>query len=264
MNLMRLVLHAALAVPYNLRRMAGRGPFGPGAATYVAQPAADGGNALKRALIRHYVRQYSNSSCSVASVVSVVNALRSLNDRRHRPIGQLEILDAVDTADWKARMSPSGHRGRRGLPLSLLGEVVRSALDIYQIPYRRIDTVAADAHPGRSRDLKAVLRRRLEAFEGPGSGLIIAHFDQGAFVRALNIPHISPVGAFDADSDKVTVLDVDPDQPGPYSVSLDTFYRGLSSNFHHILRPFGYFGGGYVWVGITGATLTRSKLRGES
>jgi len=44
------------------------------------------------------------------------------------------------------------------------------------------------------------------------------------------------------------VLDVDAEVANPYRIDFDTFYRGLASNYHHILRPFGYTGGGYIYI----------------
>jgi hypothetical protein len=68
------------------------------------------------------------------------------------------------------------------------------------------------------------------------------------FVPTLNIPHISPVGGFNAQTGDVLVLDVDPSLPCPYQIGFQTFCRGLSSNYHHVFRPFGYGSGGYVYV----------------
>ena len=56
----------------------------------------------------------------------------------------------------------------------------------------------------------------------------------------LNIPHISPVGAYDSAAGRVTMLDVDPEQKNPYAVDFDTFYQGLSCDYHHVLEAYGY------------------------
>jgi len=44
------------------------------------------------------------------------------------------------------------------------------------------------------------------------------------------------------------MLDVDPAQEKPYRITFDTFYKGLSSNYNHVLKPFGFGSGGYVFV----------------
>jgi hypothetical protein len=160
----------------------------------------------------------------------------------------MEILEKVRTANWKERMVEKGYKGRRGLPLAVLGDVVKSSLDAYGIAYKSVEAVQAVKDKEKSKEIKAVLRKRLEDFEERGDCLLIAHFDQGAYLPTLNIPHISPVGGFDTKTGDVVILDVDPDQEKFYKITFDTFYRGLSSNYHHVFRLFGFGSGGYVFI----------------
>jgi Phytochelatin synthase len=249
MQLLKTMIFAALYIPYGFRRITGTGAFGRNRAEMVRRPASNKGTTpLKRALHQCHVKQYNDASCSVASVVSVVNALRAVNGNDHSPVGQREILEAVGTANWKQRMSRNGDRGRRGLPLSILGRVVRRSLDVYRIPVASVETVQARKNGRAALRIRETLWHRLCDFEKNGRGLIIAHFDQGVCAPTLNIPHISPVGAFDPGTGGVTILDVDPEQIFPYQISFDRFYKGLASEYLHLLRPFGYARGGYVWI----------------
>lgn len=184
----------------------------------------------------------------MASVVTAVNAIREVQGDRSRPITQMDILQKVRTGYWKERMSSEGHNGRRGLPLPLLGEIVKSSLDIYGVAYKTIETVPGAQDAGSADRKRTELRDRLTGFETKGDCLIIAHFGQGAFVKTLNIPHISPVGGFDTQSGQVIILDVDPDQDKPYRVPFDTFCKGLFSSYNPVLRLFGYRTGGYVFI----------------
>lgn len=243
-------MRTLLNIPYFVRKVTGTGAFGHRGGVYVDTAAKTARAPLQQALWAHYVRQYNASSCSVATLATVINALGSVQGCRRAPVGQRELLETVRVGHWKARMTREGHNGRRGLPLPLLGKVVRAAMAAYGIAVRSVETVQAAQNRQASRSITATLRKRLTNFEARGAGVVIAHFDQGAYVPELNIPHISPVGAYDASRDTVTILDVDPDQPGPYRVSFDTFYRGLSSDYHHVFRPFGYGSGGYVWIEI--------------
>jgi len=250
MRLTIVLMRTLLKIPYGLRRVTGTGSFGKNSAIAAGAPRPEETNALKAALWAHHVKQFNASSCSVASVAAVINAIRALRGYGGAPVSQVDLLETVDAVNWKARMSPEGDNGRRGLPLPLLGEVLARSLEAYHLDVRGIDIVQAVKKTGNAGPIKAALKRRLADFETRGSGLIIAHFDQGAYVPELNIPHISPVGAYDTATGEVTVLDVDPDQPRPYRVSFDTFYKGLASDYHHVFRPFGYKSGGYVWVRI--------------
>ncbi len=248
MSLRRFLIHAYLHVPYAFHKITGTGAFGPEQARYITGVIPSGGNLLKAALLKHYVKQFHASSCSVASVVSVLNAIREVQGDPGPALSQLDLLERVRTAHWKERMSEKGYNGRRGLPLPVLGEVVKSTLDTFRIRYSRLETVAASQTSPQSQQTRDVLRQRLCDFEARGDRMIIAHFDQGVYVPALNIPHISPVGGYDPDSGEVIVLDVDRDQPGPYRIGFDTFYKGISNNYQHVLRLFGYSTGGYVYI----------------
>ena len=248
MNPLKIIMHAYLRVPYCFHKITGTGAFGRHQAKYIHGPIQTDGNALKTALFKHHVKQFNEAACSVASVVSAVNAIRDVQYDKPDPVSQMDILEKVRTGNWKERMSENGYNGRRGLPLTLLGAVVKSSLDAYAIQYKAIETIQAKKESGQSKKIRKDLWKRLHDFERRGDCLIIAHFDQGAFVRTLNIPHISPVGGFDTKNGNVTILDVDPLQEKPYTIPFETFYKGLSSNYHHVFRPFGYGSGGCVFV----------------
>nr|NJM04280.1 phytochelatin synthase [Desulfobacula sp.] len=214
-------------------------------------PCRNTGNFIKDGLVRHHVKQFHESSCSVASVVSVINVLLEKQGTAPAPpLTQKDLLETVKTAHWKERMSDEGYKGRRGLPLPVLGEVVQGSLDAYGIQYKALEVVQVSRDPGKSEKLKQTLRTRLEQFETQGDCVIIAHFDQGSVLPELHIPHISPVGGYDPVSGKVTFLDVDPDQLHPYQVSFEAFYGSLSSNYNPVFRHFGYAEGGYVFIWI--------------
>ena len=248
MNLLRNVIRPYLVARHNFHRITGTGSFRGDGAQYVRASLKPHWNPLKQAIWKYHVKQFHESSCSVASVVSCINAIRALTTNKIDPISQRDILDRVRTGHWKERMSKGGYHGRRGLPLVLLGQVVKDSIAAYGLSSRAVEVVPTPGGAPAKSSIHALLKARLKAFDQKGSGLIIAHFDQGAFIRTLNIPHISPVGAYDEASDRVTMLDVDPDEKNPYQIPYSRFYAGLSSNYHHVFRSFGYDGGGYVYI----------------
>jgi hypothetical protein len=251
MLLLKYIMRSYLYLRYFSHKITRTGTFGPNRANYILTPHKETQNHLKNALFRHYIKQYHESSCSVASVVCAVNAiLETTSGLNHASVTQQEILEKVRTAHWKERMEDKGYKGRRGLPLMVLGQVVKTSLDAYGISCQSLEIVQAQRESGSSQPLWNQLLARLEQFESQGNCLIIAHFDQGSFVQDLNIPHISPVGGFDRNTRKVTLLDVDPAQPHPYQVSFDTFYKGISTHYNHAFRLFGYGRGGYIFIQI--------------
>jgi len=248
MNLLRNLIRPYLYTRYGIHRMTGTGSFARNRCHFLEDADRSQWNAVKKALWQYHVKQFHESSCSVASVVTCINAARAVLMGESDPISQNEILDRVTTGHWKERMSDGGYRGRRGLPLPLLGQVVVDSLAAYSLTIRQVDVIQTPKNAPVQSPVRATLKERLRNFDRRGDGLIIAHFDQGSLVPTLNIPHISPVGAYDAATDRVTLLDVDPEQERPYQVSFETFYRALSCDYHHIFQAFGYGSGGYVYV----------------
>ena len=235
-------------VPYHFHRLTRTGAFaaGDGGMIREAQPAT--GNSLKRALWRHYVKQYHESSCSVASVATVINALGEVTRGAADNVTQMDLLDRVQAGKWKKRMSPEGDNGKHGMPFRLFGDVVKEGINVFQIPVHSVETVNLWQSPLPEREKKELLRSRLEAFETLGNGVIIIHFDQGAYVPDLNIPHISPVGGYDTATSRVTILDVDQAQDSPYSISFDRFYRGISKPYAFPMRLGEMSNGGYIYI----------------
>ncbi|MBC2711661.1 MAG: phytochelatin synthase [Desulfosarcina sp.] len=250
MNLLRNLIRPYLYTRYGFHRMTGTGAFRSDRIRHIHTPAHPRWNPLKLAIWKYHVKQFDESSCSVAAVVSCINAIRSLENDGIVSIGQREILDRVTTGHWKARMSDGGYRGRRGLPLPLLGQVVKDSIAAYELKVRSVDIVQTPKNTPPRSPIRTTLKKQLRDFDRHGNGLILAHFDQGTLVPTLNIPHISPVGAYDAATDRVTMLDVDPEQEKPYQVNFDTFFNGLSCNYHHVFEAFEYGSGGYVHIQI--------------
>ncbi|BBO91459.1 phytochelatin synthase [Desulfosarcina ovata] len=250
MNLLRHLVRPYLYTRYGFHRLTASGSFRKGGVKYVDPSISPWWNPLKQAIWKHHVKQFHGSSCSVASVVACINALRSLGANGIRPITQAEILDQVPTGHWKQRMSSGGYHGRRGLPLPLLGQVIKDSIAIYGLTAGHVDIVPTPKNTPHQSPLRTLLKKRLIDFDRHGRGLLIAHFDQGSLIPTLNIPHISPVGAYDAKTDRVTMLDVDPDETRPYQVGFETFFNGLSTDYHHMFKMHGYGSGGYVYVAL--------------
>ena len=250
MNLLRNLIRPYFYSRYGFHRLTGTGAFKNGHVSYVRTESRMQWNPLKRALWHAHVKQLQESSCSVAAVVTCINAIGTTQNGNSGTASQADILDRVATGHWKERMSDNGYRGRRGLPLPLLGQVIEESLKTYKLKFEAVEVVRTPKNIPRHASVRTTLKKRLHDFDRYGNGLIVAHFDQGSLVPTLNIPHISPVGAYDAAAGRVTVLDVDPEQNRPYAVDFDTFYQGLSCDYHHVLKAYGYGSGGYVYIRV--------------
>ncbi|WP_020590168.1 phytochelatin synthase family protein [Desulfobacter curvatus] len=249
MNLFRFcIVRTYLTLRYFFHWATRTGSFGPGQAKHMTpSPGLSKGQSLQAALFRHHVKQYHESSCSVASVVCVVNVLRERYRCPGPIVTQPAILEKVRTAHWKERMGPDGYEGRRGLPLAVLTAVVEDSLRIYDIPFKKVEMIQGCLGQGRTR-VRQQIRGHLKNFQFLDNCLIIAHFDQGTFIKEMNIPHISPVGGFDPSTGLVTILDVDPDQESAYDIPFNRFYKGIATRYAGVFRPFGYDCGGIVVI----------------
>jgi len=106
--------------------------------------------------------------------------------------------------------------------------VVSSALEIYRI--RGWTTSLRPVEDDTPRTLDE-LRGILEANEASADDFVILHFLQDKLTNDPGGPyaHISPVGAYDAASGRVLLLDVDREYYGPYWVSVERLLTALSA-----------------------------------
>lgn len=245
-TLYRQMLHRLLGLRVLYLKLLKRGPHGE-PARFLAPGELEGiksGDERFRRLLTNREAQETESSCSAASVACVVNAA---GDPAFRCVAnQMDLLETIRTGRWKERLSPEGWQGRRGLPLSVLGEVVPAALRYHGIE-GDVEVVSFYPHEDKAVRVRRA-REILDRYAAEPKSLLIAHFDQGAFLPVLTIPHISPVGRWNPDTETVIMLDVDPDHPIPYEVSLSRFAAGIASDYGGLLRPYGYSHGGLVMI----------------
>jgi hypothetical protein len=183
-------------------------------------------------LISHYDGQHNHYSCSVAAVAMVLNAIeRTRADLRANDANFLQekLIDDVKDAHWKEHVTGGGWKGRVGLALAELEEVVRGALKTYRI--QDWTTSARSFKSAGSEDL-AELLAILAANEASADDFVIIHFLQDKLTNDPGGPygHISPIGAYDAASGRVLVLDVDHEYYSPYWVSTEQLLIALSAS----------------------------------
>lgn len=183
-------------------------------------------------LISHYDGQNNSLSCSVAAVTIVLNAIeRSRADLRANDTNFLQekLIDNVKDAHWKERVTAGGWKGRVGLTLAELEEVVRGALKTYRI--KGWTTSIRTFKSAEPKDL-AELRAIIETNETSADDFVIIHFLQDRLTGDPGGPyaHISPIGAYDAASGRVLVLDVDREYYGPYWVTVEQLLIAVSAS----------------------------------
>jgi len=183
------------------------------------------------ALITHYAGQQNSLSCSVATVAMVLNAIdRTRQELRAEDTNyqQSKLIDDVKAAHWKEHVTGDGWKGRRGLTLAELADVVTDALQIYGITGWTVSLRSfQDITPETIGELRAILKTN----EASTDDFVMLHFLQDRLTDDPGGPyaHISPVGAYDKASDRVLILDVDREYYGPYWIGTERLLAALSA-----------------------------------
>lgn len=184
------------------------------------------------ALSPFYLPQRNEYDCSAAAVAAVVNALT----RANRPLKETDrnasvasLLEAVTTARWAERVQKQGVDGQVGLSLEQLADVLKEALRLQGITAPRIETVRVTADDPATR---AAWRKALAANEASADDIILIHFTQDTLTGAGGgpYPHISPIGAFDAVTDRALVMDVDREYYEPYWSPADMIAKAMAAS----------------------------------
>lgn len=195
------------------------------------------------AMMPYYVPQKNERSCSVASVSMVINAIRASSEltAADELVTQAKLLQKVAYPKWAKDVADEVGEEGGGVTLEELGDYVREALDIYapsDTDYE-IEVVRVDPE---SDDLREKIRALLVENEQSADDFMLAVFWQATYTDDPEgeTGHVAPVAAFDADKDRVLILDPDRQWYEPYWVPLDTFIAGMARVDAVTGKPRGY------------------------
>ena len=189
-----------------------------------------------------YVPQLTSSACSVASVAMAVNFARGLPEDSEEPlVTQSALLDKVADADWSKR----GAEGGDGVTFDEFLTVLKESLTSYGIQDYALEVIRP--HDAGAAALSEV-RQALAANEASDHDLILIYFNQGVLTGDWNGPHISPIGAYDQNTHRALVMDVDREWYVPYwspdAKLLDAMLKPAPTD----QGPLAGETGGLVWI----------------
>lgn len=154
------------------------------------------------ALSAFYVPQATGSACSVASVAMMINALRGLPPlSTNRLVTQQRVLNEVDDDVWKTATAENGD----GVSFADFQGYVRRSLEAFALDAEVEVFRPKDTSP----ETLAELRRILNENERTDRDIILLAYDQGTLTGDATVGHIAPLGAYDAATRRVLVMDVD-------------------------------------------------------
>ncbi len=191
--------------------------------------------------------QFTTSACSIASVTAAVNGLQGLPDMASETVmTQPALLDLTGNTTWAA-LSAEGGDGVTFAQLDTFTREALSALDM-QDGYSVDTWQPADTGNVPLTDLRSAL----SVNEVSDDTVMMIYFNQGVVTGDWDGPHISLIGAYDAEADKVLILEVDQEWYIPYwtpvPVLLEAMIKPTSAE-HGVLKG---ETGGYVMISTTG------------
>ncbi len=175
------------------------------------------------ALAPHYVGQFNDTSCSVASATMLVNAVRGTRlAGAEKAASQEELLARVADPAWTAGCASSEGRG---VSLAEIGPLLGKAFLAYDIVGATLETVPVEQACAAG----AAFRQALARMESTPGRLMLVNFLSGAVYGAGEYGHFSPLGAFEAERDRLLVLDVDRGWYEPYWAPVETMLAAMAT-----------------------------------
>ena len=194
-------------------------------------------------LAQFYLPQRTSSACSVASVAMAVNFLRGVPPGSlDALVTQASLLEAVADPDWTAK----GAEGGDGVLFPELVAAVHAALRAYDLA--ATTTVETFEPLDEGPTALARLRAILAANEASDRDVVLAYFNQGVLTGDWDGPHISPLGAYDAATGRVLVMDVDREWYVPYWAADTRLLAALRRPAPADQGPLAGETGGLVWL----------------
>lgn len=190
-----------------------------------------------------YVPQQTSSACSIASVTMAMNGLLGVPPHAEDTlVTQASLLEAVGDSGWDARSAEGGD----GVTYAEFETYVADSLTAVGLNGAAVESVRP-ADNGEA--ALFALREALATNEASADDIMLVYYNQGVVTGDWDGPHISPIGAYDAETDRVLVMDVDREWYVPYwtptEILLDAMLRPAPEE-HGVLAG---ETGGYILVG---------------
>ena len=172
------------------------------------------------AISPYYIHQQTSSACSLASVTVAVNTLRGLPGRSEDTlVTQNNLLEATKDERWAAQAAEDGD----GVTFADLVEDTTQSLMAFDI---KADVRSAQPVKDEAATVETFRAMLLEN-EVSAKDMVLIYFNQGVVTGDWDGPHVSPIGAYDAATDRVLIMDVDREWYVPYWTKTETLFKAL-------------------------------------
>ena len=144
-------------------------------------------------------------------------------------------------ATWRKQVAEGGS----GVTFDGLVALVQKSLARFQLRDYAVDVLRpADAQP----ETVARLRQALSANEASDRDVILVYFNQGVVTGDWDGPHVSPIGAYDARTGQVLILDVDREWYVPYWTADTRLLKAMRRPAPAQHGPLAGETGGLIWI----------------
>jgi hypothetical protein len=188
-------------------------------------------------LAPHAIQQHTDASCSLATATMLVNAVRGHEGQLKvgAPASELSLLDRLKDEVWRAAIH---HETGHGQTLTEFAGAMTRALVSFDCAARW------HVEPMPVMDAESclpVLRATLIALENGATGFVASNFHLDLFYGdGTDIGHFSPIGAYDAASDRVLMLDVYKKDYEPMWAPLPRLAKAMATRSVRTGEPRGY------------------------
>jgi hypothetical protein len=189
-----------------------------------------------------YIAQDTDSACSAASIAILLNALRGLPPRADVDlVTQAGLRARLGDARWTAETAQDGS----GVTFAEFVKVVTESLHAYGFAN---DEIQVFKPANASNESLARLQHLLGANEHSGKDIALLYFNQGVLTGDWDGPHVSPIGAYDAQRGRLLVMDVDRRFYVPYWSPIQKVLESMLKPAPASFGPLAGETGGIVWV----------------
>ena len=170
----------------------------------------------------YYLSQPTDASCSLASATMVVNALRipQIQYASQMLATTHGVVHSTHNA-WENSVKQGGD----GVTLDQFGSYFSQALKAYNIRPTRFEVI----HATSVKDVARIFQQALLEGEKTGQTFIIVNFDNKVTSGTEHVGHVAPVGAYDANTKRVLIMDPFRELFEPYWVPEHQLLQGMQT-----------------------------------
>ena len=164
--------------------------------------------------------QFTTSACSIATVTAALNGIAGLPEAAEDTVLTQEgLLELVGSEEWAALSAEGGD----GVTFDQLVDFTAKS-----IAATGLERTLAVFHPEAvTEDTLAEARTMLIMNESTADNAMMVYYNQGVVTGDWDGPHIALIGAYDAENDRVLILEVDQEWYIPYWTPLPVLMEAM-------------------------------------